>query len=83
MTEITRCQCGEVFGQLCSWTGPRSETVVLEWMPDQLRHAHRLAGDRGVYPENGAIRIRVARQCAAVLLKTDPDWAFEVEDPTV
>src|SRR5690606_28963076 len=34
--EIVRCQCGEVFGQLCSWTGPRSETVVLEWMPDHL-----------------------------------------------
>ena len=81
--EIVRCQCEEAFGEICSWTGPRSETVVLEWMPDHLRASHRAAGNRGVYPENGAVRLRVARECAELLLETDADWAFEVEDPTV
>jgi len=81
--EIVRCQCAEAFGEICSWTGPRSETVVLERMPDHLRASHRAAGNRGVYPENGAVRIRVARDCAELILETDPSWAFEVEDPTV
>jgi len=75
-----RCQCGEVVGELCSWTGPRSETVVLEWMPPCFRGSVEAARNWGVYPENGAVRIRVARDCADLILETDADWAFEVEE---
>ena len=73
METMWRCQCGEVTGEYCYWTGPRSETTVLEWMPEYLRAAHVAAGNRGVYPENGAVRIRVARDCADLILETDAD----------
>lgn len=81
-----RCQCGEVWGEFCFWRGPREETVVLEWMPECFRASVVAAGGwGGGYPANGAVRIRVSRECADVILEheTEGDWAFEVEDPTV
>jgi hypothetical protein len=59
-----RCECGEATGEQCEWTGPLSETVAIEWMPEFLRDAHQAAGNSGVYPHNGALRLRVERSCA-------------------
>lgn len=71
MTETTtqdvHCECGEATGQRCAWTGPRTKTVVIEWMPAYLRESHRAAGNAGVYPHNGALRLRVHPDCAALL----------------
>lgn len=61
------CACGRLTDAACPWYGPARDTVVVEWMPEWLRESHRAAGNSGVYPHNGAIRVRVSRQCAADL----------------
>ena len=61
------CQCGEITGERCQWSGPISATVVLEHMPDYLRATYEAAGNYGVYPANGALRLRVEKSCAARL----------------
>ena len=58
------CECGEVTGVRCEWSGPREQTVVVEWMPEHLRASHEAAGNGGVYPHNGAERLRVYADCA-------------------
>lgn len=68
------CECGEWCGEPCEWTGPKSETVRVEWMPEHLRASHEAAGNRGSYPHNGASRIRVNVECAERMIKTDGEW---------
>jgi hypothetical protein len=70
-----QCQCGEIYGERCAWTGPRHETVTVEVMPLYLRASHEAAGNRGVYPHNGALRLRVERSCGERLLETEEGWA--------
>lgn len=80
-----RCQCGEVWGEFCFWRGPREETVVVEWLPEYLRASALAAGGwAGGYPASGAVRIRVSRECADVILEheTEGDWAYVVEEGT-
>lgn len=74
-TTVVRCECGEWSGEACSWEGPRGETVIVEFMPEQHRASHAAAGNRGVYPANGARRIRVERSCADRIMEQDGDWA--------
>lgn len=69
------CECGDWSGEQCEWTGPVSETVVVEWMPEEYRESHRKAGNRGVYPANGALRLRVERSCAERIIEDAPEWA--------
>lgn len=69
-----RCACGEATGHRCAWSGPTSETVIVEWMPEHLRASHAAAGNRGVYPHNGARRIRVERTCADAMVRDDGEW---------
>lgn len=64
MTAPVACACGEWSGEACAWSGPRADTVVVEWMPAYLRASHRAAGNAGQYPANGARRSRVERECA-------------------
>jgi hypothetical protein len=75
------CECGEATGERCAWSGPAHETVVLEWMPEEHRASHKAAGGNfGVYPHNGAVRLRCERSCAERLVESDgPDWARIVE----
>lgn len=72
------CGCGEWSGERCEWTGPESETLVVEYMPEQHRASHAAAGTRGTYPHNGAVRIRVARACADSMIECDGEWCSEV-----
>lgn len=65
-TEI-HCECGDALGEACAWAGPRSETVVVEWMPHHLRYFHEAAGNAGTWPSNGALRLRVHVDCARIL----------------
>ncbi len=51
--ESGRCQCGRATGILCGWIGPRADTVLVEWMPHELRRS-RARGDWG-----GAMRMRI------------------------
>lgn len=62
-----RCECGEATGTRCEWTGPKADTVVVEWMPEYLRASHAAARNSGVYPHNGSVRLRVAPACAEML----------------
>lgn len=75
VSENIRCGCGAWTGERCAWAGPRSEMVVIEWMPLHLRASHASAGNRGTYPANGAVRVLAHRDCAAGLLESDEDWA--------
>lgn len=75
MAKTIRCECGEWCGEACEWSGPKSETVVVEYMPEEHRSSHDAAGNRGTYPANGARRIRVERSCAARMIEHDGDWA--------
>lgn len=80
-THDVHCECGEWTGEYCNWSGPRSETVVVEYMPDQYRASHAAAANAGIYPANGSVRVRVERSCAALLLEQpgESDWARVVE----
>lgn len=81
-TEKTvRCQCGKAYvnGEACQWSGPRSETVLVEVMPHEYRESHRAARNMGTYPHNGAIRIRCERSCAEAVLDDAGDWARIIE----
>ena len=73
------CECGRVTGVKCGWSGPAVETVLVEHMPEHLRASHEAAGNRGVYPHNGAVRLRVARSCVADVV--DGEWTTEVGNP--
>ena len=77
--ETVRCACGEWSGHRCSWVGPESETVLIEYMPEQHRSSHTAAGNRGVYPANGARRVRVERSCADSMIDQDGEWCEIVE----
>jgi hypothetical protein len=85
MTTATRtgrtwiaCQCAQITGSHCPWIGPRADTVHLEWMPAYLRASHQAAGNAGIYPHNGAVRVRVSPDCAAAILDTDPEWTTDL-----
>ncbi len=76
-----RCGCGTWLGEACEWVGPLSQMVVIEYMPPYLRESHRAAGNPGIWPHNGSIRVAVERSCANMLLAGEPDhyWAKIVE----
>ena len=71
-----QCECGHITGDACNWSGPREQTVVVEWMPPCWRASHAAAGNGGSYPANGAMRLRVERSCAELIC--DDDWTFIV-----
>lgn len=79
-TDTVHCDCGEWSGERCGWSGPRADTVLAEYMPEQHRASHRAAGGRGVYPHNGSIRIRVEASCAERMIDLDGEWCSVVEE---
>ena len=76
---VYRCDCGQWSGARCDWTGSFAETVIVEWMPVHLRASHETAGNSGVYPLNGAVRLRVERSCAERMIENDGEWCSIVE----
>lgn len=79
MENTVHCECGELYGERCEWDGPASETVIVEVMPEHLRASHEAAGNRGVYPHNGAVRLRVEQSCADRMVEHDGDWTLVLE----
>lgn len=77
---VQGCECGVVMGYTCVALGP---FVTLEWMPLHLRASHDAAGNRGVFPHNGADRLRVTAECAQAIIedKDHAGWATLVESP--
>lgn len=71
------CECGTWTGERCAWSGPKSATVLVEYMPQQYRSSHEAAGNVGTWPANGAERVRVSRECAETLLEQpdERDWS--------
>src|SRR5690606_23798621 len=74
-----RCECGDYTGERCIWIGSPKDTVIVEYMPVYLRATHKAARNVGVYPHNGAVRIRCERSCAESIVEHDPEWAWIVE----
>lgn len=85
---IPRCECGAATGLPCAATIDAGAATI-EWMPEHLRSSHAAAGARGSWPGNGALRLRVAAECADALevpanqgwlrmLGSDGEW-FEVD----
>lgn len=60
------CECGAAMGERCAGT-LGDDAVEIEWMPEHLRESHRAAGNSGRYPHNGALRLRVTPECAALI----------------
>jgi len=69
-----QCQCGQWSGEPCSYVGPEGDMLTVEFMPEHLRATHAAAGGIGAWPANGAIRLRVERECAARMRDLDGDW---------
>lgn len=69
------CQCGRVTDVRCDWVGDPDETVLVEWMPRDLRASHEAAGNRGTWPANGAERLRVQWECADRIVEGEDGWA--------
>jgi hypothetical protein len=65
------CECGGWTGERCSWSGPRGETAIVEWVPEEHRESHVAAGSTGSYPHNGSRRGRVALGCAKFMFGHD------------
>ncbi len=76
---LTHCDCGAWSGESCAWAGPVTETVIVEYMPEQHRSSHQAAGNAGSYPHNGAERVRVHSDCAKFMVEHDADWCSIVE----
>lgn len=76
--QAVHCACGATRNERCVWTGPGSDTAVVEWMPEWIRASHTAAGNHGTYPHNGALRLRCERSCADRLIESDPEWTSEV-----
>jgi len=74
---MKNCECGEWSGEMCAWTGPEAELLTVEFMPDFLRESHSACNNRGLYPHNGAVRVRVERSCADRMVQHD-DWCEQV-----
>lgn len=70
------CDSGRVTSERCQWSGEADELTEIEYMPEDLRASHTAAGNRGVYPANGASRIHVCQDCREALV--DDDWCTEV-----
>lgn len=74
-TITVRCGCQHVTDHVwCGWIGPVREAVVVEWMLLHLRASHEAAGNSGVWPHNGSLRLPMHAPCAAQLLESDPQW---------
>jgi hypothetical protein len=69
----TTCECGAITGARCA-ADLDDDAVTIEWMPPYLRSSHEAAGNRGVWPHNGAQRLRVTPECADDAIEADTDW---------
>lgn len=87
-TLLYHCACGAVTGERCTWHGPATQMVVVETMPECVRASHEAAGNRGRWPDNGALRIAVQHECADLLIygtmtpgidaEPTDDWTTEI-----
>lgn len=69
------CECGQASGEACDATLRRDAVVTVEWMPRSLRANHEAAGNSGVWPHNGAERLRCDEACADAIVESDPEWS--------
>jgi hypothetical protein len=83
--DTVHCDCGEWLGEACGWTGPREETVLVRFVPEQYRSAHVAAGYSGIQPDWGVTAgvqtIRVERSCADHMVEQDGDWVEIISSP--
>lgn len=72
---MIKCECGQVTGQFCD----EEPEVTIEYMPRHLRARHEAAGNRGVHPHNGSLRLQVSEECADLVIEHEDGWAELVE----
>lgn len=65
------CDCGLWSGKPCVIT--RWKTTVVYFLPPSHREG-RTVDDRGDFPKNGELRLRVAPECAARMVAAEGDW---------
>ncbi len=73
---MNKCESGEATGEYCA--GEAAETV--DWMPMHLRASHQAAGNWGVYPHNGELRLHVCKECAEMLREEECAEMLREED---
>lgn len=78
---MTRCQCGQWSDVPCD-AALGADAVTIEFMPRHLRSHHEAVGNRGTYPANGAVRIRVAPECADLMRTDDSEWCHLINPET-
>ena len=83
LPRTVHCECGQATGERCAWVGDPIETVMVEWMPESLRESHVAAGNRGTYPHNGSLHLRMEASCAATIVEWDPEWTAIVESQMI
>ena len=71
-TEHVHCECGSITSVLCEWSGPKAQTVTVEYMPECWRASHEDARNYGTWPHNRAERLKINVVCAASLT-VDPE----------
>ena len=73
---LAKCESGQATGERCAFEDDADLLTEIEYMPEHLRASHEAAGNRGVYPANGALRLHVCQDCQEALV--DDDWCAEV-----
>ena len=63
------CQCERWSGNPCPWIGPRSETVIVEYISAWLLDR---CGNSGTWRDSAYTRLRVSARCAATMLEYAP-----------
>ena len=68
------CECGEATGHACANQSNPGRRVLVDVVPESDRASHTAVGNKGVWPHNGAMRLRVSRACAKDLIDAAPEW---------
>jgi hypothetical protein len=72
---FSRCECGTITGERCP--GFDFVPVHVDYMPPSLRASHEAAGNAGVWPVNGSVRLALHPLCAAELVG---EWCLPTQD---
>lgn len=67
----------KVSSMFLAWTPAESTGIGLIGLPATGKSYHIASNNRGCYPHNGAIRIRVNPDCVEYVV--DDDWTFQVQ----
>lgn len=74
-TQAVDCQCGDITGERCNWSGAREDTVVVIYVPPQDRGTVEALGGWGVGGTEVFDRsARVEISCGEAIVENGPKW---------